>query len=118
MDRWKATWDAGLNKRPGANTNNTPVGVIPDNTEFNVVIYFIPTGKTAAQEYWGRLEDESWVALVYNSQVRAERVTVTPTPTPTPTPVLPVKPLNVTISFAIDGYEEDTATVTLNPKAV
>jgi GH25 family lysozyme M1 (1,4-beta-N-acetylmuramidase) len=71
MDKWKATWDGGCNKRPAPNTNNTPVGVIPDNTEFDVVDYFIPVGRTEAQERWGKLINGYWVALVYNSQPRA-----------------------------------------------
>lgn len=78
MDRWKATWDKGLNKRPAPNTNNVAVGVIADNAEFDVMGYFIPDGKTEVQERWGRLPDGYWVALVHNSQVRAVLVSVPP----------------------------------------
>lgn len=80
MDRWKVTWDAGCNKRPEPNTSNIAVGVIPDNTEFDVIGYHVPAGKTPEQERWGRLVDLNWVALTYNSQVRAVLVSAPPPP--------------------------------------
>lgn len=74
-EKWKVTWDAGANRRPAPNVNNASVPPpLADNAEFDVVGYFIPPGKTEAQEYWGELPDGNWVALTYNSQVRAVRV--------------------------------------------
>jgi hypothetical protein len=77
-DRWQVTWEAGCNKRPMANTSNTPVGVIPTGTEFDVVAYFVPTGVPVAQERWGKLTDDYWVALTYASQPRAVQVSTPP----------------------------------------
>jgi hypothetical protein len=49
--------------------------------EFVVVEYSIPNGKTQEQEYWGKLTGGLWVALTYNSEPRALKLTTTPPPT-------------------------------------
>jgi GH25 family lysozyme M1 (1,4-beta-N-acetylmuramidase) len=82
MDRWRVVWEAGCNKRPMANTSNTPVGIIPTGTEFDVVAYFVPTGVPVTQECWGKLTDDYWVALTYASQPRAAQVSTLPPPAP------------------------------------
>jgi GH25 family lysozyme M1 (1,4-beta-N-acetylmuramidase) len=93
-DRWQVTWEAGCNKRPMANTSNTPVGIIPTGTEFDVVAYFVPAGVPVTQECWGKLTDDYWVALTYASQPRAVQVS-------TPPPAAPVDEVTVSVEADI-----------------
>lgn len=80
-DTWKVTWENGANRRPAPSANNSPVPPPLNNgEEFEVVEYSIPNGKTQEQEYWGKLTSGLWVALTYNSQPRAVKLT-TPPPT-------------------------------------
>jgi len=81
-DTWKVTWENGANRRPAPSTNNNPVPPPLNNgEEFVVVEYSIPNGKTQEQEYWGKLTGGLWVALTYNSEPRALKLTTTPPPT-------------------------------------
>lgn len=81
-DTWKVTWNGGANRRPAPSTNNNPVPPPLNNgEEFVVVEYSIPNGKTQEQEYWGKLTGGLWVALTYNSEPRALKLTTTPPPT-------------------------------------
>lgn len=71
MEKYKVIWPAGCNTRPAPSTNNSYISTLPFGAEFDVKGYLVPIGKTAAEEEWGQLTDNTWVALTYNSTPRA-----------------------------------------------
>jgi GH25 family lysozyme M1 (1,4-beta-N-acetylmuramidase) len=76
-------WEQGCNTRPEPNVNNVFISTLPKGTQFDVLEWLVPAGKTREQEEWGKLQTGAWVALTYGSAPRAVAVIADPEPADT-----------------------------------
>jgi GH25 family lysozyme M1 (1,4-beta-N-acetylmuramidase) len=74
MEQWKIIWPDGARLRSTPSITGTPGNILPSGAVVNVVQVRV----ISATEAWAQYESGQWFAVLYNSQPRAERVTVEP----------------------------------------